>query len=619
MPLLSRYELIRINLGYYYYIMYNIFNTKVTISTEARTDYRIWLSVLLATCLLHLPNILACFIPGFAWFPLKCWLFSMALTLLPCAFGLRVRSMLWIALPLILLVPVCIACLLSLQNLPTTFLILALLETNQTELSAFLPQALWTGLGTLFLTALYVWIVKKRVPSDFRFGPFARVIIVSTLCVPLLGDLIGNPPTVCLASLKLRCLSTFPCSTFYGTYEALDMRGRVQNRQALSEKLEVHQAPEFRNDPNRQVHMLVIGESATKSCFGLYGYERETTPLLERTPGLLPFRDVTSTATVTLLAVPAMITASAPGKVLEATQQTSLLLAYRKAGFRVYWLSAQKKHGTFDTLTSIFSEDAHEAVFKGGKFDAGGVGAYGGSSDLSLLPLVREVLQRNEPKVLFVLHTIGSHAPYPSRCPTKIARFPADKQDVVNALMRMSATTASNPQDLQLIQNSYDNTICATDILLANLINDLRQIKASSWLCYISDHGENTSKALLGKFMHGMVTRQVVEIPMLMWLSPLYAQTHLAKANNLKANLDTSFSASCTFHTLLDLGGLSCDGFKQEWSSASPQFTPGPRLVCDSNGKITDYDKKFSPLQVSSKPPLKQVSANNQSMLIGAQ
>jgi len=74
----------------------------------------------------------------------------------------------------------------------------------------------------------------------------------------------------------------------------------------------------------------------------------------------------------------------------------------------------------------------------------------------------------------------------------------------------------------------------------------------------------------------------------------------------LKANLNTPFSASCTFHTLLDMGGLSCPDFKKEWSAASPQFSPGPRIVCDANGVIIDYDKKFPPLQAASKvtPPL---------------
>ncbi len=561
---------------------------------------RTWFAVFLAVSLITLPNLIACFY----WLPASQWLFGLALPLLACAFGMRVRLMLWLAVPLVLLVPACLACLFSIQNLPSTFLILALLETNQAELSAFQAPVIFAGLGTLLLLALYIAFVRSRVPADFRLGILGRLVVFSTLLVPIIWDLSCYGQTVSVAAIKERCLSTFPCSTVYYGYEAFSIRSRVQNRKELLDQLTVSQEPEFRDDARRQVHMMVIGESASKSCFSLYGYERETTPLLEQTPGLLPFRDVASTATVTLLAVPSLLTSPPAGKVIESTRQASLLSAYKKAGFRVYWLSAQKKHGTFDTLTSIFSTDADESVFLGGKIDLDGKGTYD-ATDAGLLPLVRERLQRNEPKVLFVLHTIGSHGPYPGRYTPEQARYPADKDAVNSALQRIRSGMAGDPHDLELAQNSYDNTICATDSLLATLINDLKQTHASSWLCYISDHGENTSTARFGKFMHGMVSRQVVEVPMLMWVSPSYEQAHATKVAGLKSHLTTPFSASCTFHTLLDMGGLSCPDFKPEWSTASPRFSPGPRQVCDSNGLIIDYDQKF-PAQQSTTQVLPQ-------------
>jgi glucan phosphoethanolaminetransferase (alkaline phosphatase superfamily) len=562
---------------------------------------RTWFSVFLAINLINLPNLIACCY----WLPASQWLFSLALVMLACALGLRVRLVLWLAVPLLLLVPACLACLFSIQNLPSTFLILALLETNQAELSAFQAPVIFSGIGTLVLLALYVAFVKARVPADHRLGPRGRLLVFSTLLVPILWDLSFYGQTVSVAAIKERFLSTFPCSTLYYGYEAFSLRSRVQNRKELLDHLTVQQEPEFRSETQRQVHMMVIGESASKSCFSLYGYGRETTPLLEKTPGLLPFRDVASTATVTLVAVPSLLTAPPAGKVIEATRQASLLTAYKKAGFRVYWLSAQKKHGTFDTLTSIFSTDADESVFLGGKIDLDGKGTYD-ATDAGLLPLVRGILQRNEPKVLFVLHTIGSHGPYPARYTPEQARYPADKEAVNSALQRIRSGRAGDPHDLELAQNSYDNTICATDSLLTTLINDLQQTQASSWLCYISDHGENTSKALFGKFMHGMITRQVVEVPMLMWVSPSYEQAHAVKVAGLKSHLNTPVSASSTFHTLLDMGGLSCPDFKPESSLASPRFTPAPRIICDSNGLLTDYDKKFPPQHTAAQVPQSQ-------------
>ena len=574
-------------------------------------DSSVWLSVFLAVNLINLPNLACCFTPCFTWLGLKLWIFSIAFTMLACVFGLRVRLMLWLAVPMVLLVPVCLASLFAVQNLPTTFLILALLETNQTEMSALQVQVISAGIGTLLLGMLYVWFVKTRVPASLRLGTWGRVLVALSLLSPICYDLVSSGQVVGLASIKQRLLSTFPSSTFYGAYEAFDIRGRIQNRKDLAENLSFTQEQSFRDETNRQVHMLVIGESATKSCFGLYGYERLTTPMLEHTPGLLTFRDVSCTAPCTLIAVPSLLTAAPPGKLLEATRQASILTAYKKAGFRVYWLSAQKKHGTYDTLTSIFSADADEDCFISGKFDNEGRGAYHTALDANLIPEVRRLLKRNEPKVLFVLHTIGSHGPYAMRYPRQLARFPADQQKANDALFNISIGAASSPEDVELVQNTYDNTICATDFLLANLINDLKQSKASSWLYYVSDHGENTATARFGKFMHGMITRQVVEVPMLMWLSPAYEQAHADKVAALKANLNTPFSASCTFHTLLDMGGLSCPDFKKEWSTASTHFSPGPRIVCDAFGNLLDYDKKFPPLQAASKVPPTMETARN--------
>lgn len=552
-----------------------------------------WFSVFLAVNLINLPNFIAALVPVFSWAILKFWLLGLALILLPCVFGVRVRRMLWLASPLILLVPATLLSLYALLSLPSTFLLLALIESNQAELAVFQAYIIYAVAGTLLLAACYVWTVHKRVPADLRLGPWGRTVVLAALLLPPAGDLLQAGPAACMAQLRVSFMNTFPYSTFRCAHEAFDIRSRVHDRKDLAEHLPIAQEPGFLDESPRQVHMLVIGESATKSCFGLYGYDRPTTPLLEKTPGLLSFRDVSCTATMTLMAVPAILTATPPGQVLEATRQASILSAYKRAGFRIYWLSAQKKHGTFDTLTSIFSAEADEAVFLGGKFDAAGKGAYRAAHDADLLPLVHDILHRNESKVLLVLHTIGSHGPYPARYPPESARFPADGKAVMNTMLRLLSGLETAPEDLQLVQNAYDNTICATDVLLDALIGELKQTQASSWMCYLSDHGENTSKSIFGKFMHGTVTPQVVEIPMLMWLSPRYAQAHPERVSSLEANRNTPFSASCTFHTLLDMGGLSCPDFKKEWSAASAHFTPGARIVCSTRGVIVDYDKQF--------------------------
>ncbi len=126
---------------------------------------------------------------------------------------MRIRLLLWQALPLVLLVPACLLRLVSIQNLPTTFLMLALLETNLAELTALQAQVIFAELGTLLLLVLYAWFVKNRVPANFHLGPVGRALILLTMPIPLLSDLLSHDREGSLAGIPQRCLSTFPCST----------------------------------------------------------------------------------------------------------------------------------------------------------------------------------------------------------------------------------------------------------------------------------------------------------------------------------------------------------------------------------------------------------------------
>ena len=146
----------------------------------------------------------------------------------------------------------------------------------------------------------------------------------------------------------------------------------------------------------------------------------------------MAFQDVTAVATMPLLVVPSILTPTPPGNILATTREPSVLTAYRKAGFKVYWLSTQRKHGTYDTLTSIFSEDADESESLGGIFDVTGRGAYSGKKDIHLLPVVEQILTRNESRVLLVLHTMGSHGPYGMRYPKSQEAFKSKQTGVLD-------------------------------------------------------------------------------------------------------------------------------------------------------------------------------------------
>lgn len=554
-----------------------------------------WCFLLTLLLLATLPNLVGALVPYPTWLGLRLCLFGLCLPLGLMTLGIPARVVLYGMLPLVLVGPAACAVLLAMGCMPSTFLFLALLETNWQELSVFKIQALLVGGGTLAVAFLYVTMIRRGIPAGWRPGGASRAVVAFAIIGPIAFEVASHGIHQGRAKLDQRLMTTFPSSTVAAITEALSFRMESVERASMADHLELEVSSAAKAS-GRQVHMLVIGESARKKSFGLYGYERETTPLLERTPGLMVFKDVVATAPVTLAAVPQMLTPTQPGEIREAIQLPSVLSAYRAAGFRVYWLSAQGKHGTFDTLTSTFASDAHESAFLGGKLDVGGVGAYRGAMDLHLLPLVGNVLKRQEEKVLILLHTMGSHGPYHSRYPKSMNPFKVDAEAALVAARRVATNTLLRDEDIQTLVDCYDTTVFATDCLLANLIHRLDQEACASWLCYIADHGENGADAGTTRFMHGVMTPDVLQVPMMMWLSEDYRETFPNIGTQLEAHLTSPISGFSLFHTLLDMGGLGLAGMDSGKSIASPTFEAGPRLVTGFGGGIIDYDADVAPL-----------------------
>jgi glucan phosphoethanolaminetransferase (alkaline phosphatase superfamily) len=335
--------------------------------------------------------------------------------------------------------------------------------------------------------------------------------------------------------------------------------------------------------------MLVIGESTRASSLQLNGYERETTPLLAQTPGLLSFKNVISPAPATILSVPILLTPTNASTLWEAYRTPSILNVYKAAGYRVYWLSVQPKNGLWESRNTIFSADAHESKFLVGKTSL----AASVALDSDLIPEVQKILARGEPKVLFVLHTMGSHLNYEDRYPPEFNRFPADPKVCAQARTHVYPLKMVNEH----MRNAYDNTICFTDSVLHQLIEIMAKERGVTSLYYVSDHGENGAEAVVLPWGHGNLTTEVLHVPLLVWLSPEYQAARPRQSAALRDHVELPTSSDSTFHTMLDLAGLSCSLTSPGRSLANPLFSQGPRRVTHMHTGLADYDKDVLPAE----------------------
>lgn len=272
-------------------------------------------------------------------------------------------------------------------------------------------------------------------------------------------------------------------------------------------------------DNQKSVVVLVIGESARKQNFSLYGYPKNTNPLLSKTPNLFHF-DATSVATYTTAGVRGILEYSNSDDLYEILPN----YLYRN-NVEVVWRTSNwgeppvhiKNYQKRDVLSSNCKGEACN-------YD-----------ELLLTGLKEQILASTKNKILIVLHTSTSHGPtYSKKYPPRFEKF----KPVCNSVELGNCTPT------ELI-NAYDNTIVYTDYILSKVIEDLQQLKAyHSTMIFVSDHGESLGENNL--YMHGLplsiAPKEQYEIPFIVWMSD--------GSRKLKPN--KTVSQNHVFHSVLN-------------------------------------------------------------------
>ncbi|MEE1944536.1 phosphoethanolamine--lipid A transferase EptA [Pedobacter sp. KR3-3] len=249
-------------------------------------------------------------------------------------------------------------------------------------------------------------------------------------------------------------------------------------------------------DNEKSVVVLVIGESARSQNFSLYGYKKNTNPLLAQTPNLFHF-NATSCATYTTAGVKCILEHTNTDDLYEILPN----YLYRN-NVEVIWRTTNwgeppvhiKEYQTKEILSKDCKGD-------GCNYD-----------EVLLSGLKEQILASKKNKILIVLHTSTSHGPtYSKKYPPQFETF----KPVCNSV------ELANCSKEELI-NAYDNTIVYTDYILHSVIEDLKQLKEyKSAMLFVSDHGESLGEKNL--YMHGVpisfAPKEQYEIPFIVWFS----------------------------------------------------------------------------------------------------
>ena len=295
-------------------------------------------------------------------------------------------------------------------------------------------------------------------------------------------------------------------------------------------------------DVNDLYVVVVIGESARRDHMGVYGYERDNTPNLDREPNLAALQGY-SCDTSTKLSLRCMFVreggaSEAPERTLKEMNVFSVL---KKQGFSSELFAMQSEAWFYNK--ALADDYALRETIQSEKRNVGKP-----IDDMALISELNDSLDRHpQGKHLVILHTKGSHYLYTERYPRAFARYQPECRGIDD-----------NCSTQQMV-NSYDNSLLYTDHVLEQVFNQLRNRNAIVF--YASDHGESISKNM---HFHGTPRNEAPmaqrTVPIMVWASDKFLAhpDHAAAFAQLKT---LAKNKTPVFHEKLFDSILGCAGF----------------------------------------------------------
>jgi len=294
----------------------------------------------------------------------------------------------------------------------------------------------------------------------------------------------------------------------------------------------------FKNT-DKKVVVLIIGETARQHNFSLYGYVRNTNPLLSKT-NIIALNNPSSCATYTTGSVACILSHSK-----ETGANDERLPSYlQRQGVDVIWHTKNWGEGPIKVAT-YKGKGELKKICQGEKCDY---------DELLLSGLNARIAASKQDKIFIVLHTKGSHGPsYYSQYPKRFEQFKP-----------VCKSVDLSECSYEELVNAYDNSIVYTDYFINQVILMLKQTKRASSLLYLSDHGESLGES--GFYLHGtpmaFAPKEQTKIPFLTWMSEDFAQQKGIDLAHFKQS--ETHAHSNVFHSVMGALDMQSDIYQPQ-------------------------------------------------------
>ncbi|AOP34663.1 sulfatase [Leptospira tipperaryensis] len=293
------------------------------------------------------------------------------------------------------------------------------------------------------------------------------------------------------------------------------------------------------SNPAKMNILIVLSESLRRKSMGLYGYERDTTPFLNRwskNPGggtVVVFKNAFSNSSSTLISVPSLLSGVSPIQPVSLTHSAPLFWEYgQAAGLSTFYISSHSFR--WNNFSGFFKNAGIDFLWNkeiSGHSVFNDIGIDDRKTVEEFEHHVKGLKEKNQ-HFAGVLHLNTNHFPY--IIPEESIVFPIGKD-------------AYAP---------YDNSVRYLDDLLQSVFRFLQQedLAKDTLVIFTSDHGE-------GIFEHDYIGHiesnhiETVAIPMLFYVPDSLKKT--VPLDRLKKNVERNVSNTDLIPTVADILGIS--------------------------------------------------------------
>ncbi len=483
---------------------------------------------------------------------------------------------------------------LNFNTMISPWILLLIHETNSNETSEFFSAYAFSSASIItyvltLLMVLSILIIEKfsnkieiKIPR-FTLLPFITWLAIGVYQLILMIQMLTLTTQMELQSWydgkAFYCIENTPANLLYSFYH-LHVTSH-ENDKALEISEKVFQSAISRNEKDTIDVVLIIGESYNKYHSSLYGYYLNTTPALceqQQRGNLFVFTDAISPYNMTTLAVKNMLSTNSISLHQSWNEYPLVMSIFRHAGFDVAMWDNQKSENSV-----LFSDFSNNSLFYNKKMAAStyhhlNKGPF--DYDQQLVDTALTV-KRNPGSTFTVFHLMGQHT-------LPLWRYPENDKNAVFTADSIQRADL-NDYERQYIAE-YDNATRYNDFVIGNIIQYYSQRNAV--ILYLSDHGDEVYdyRDVVGRTHEPVKQKQALkyqyEIPMILWCSDQFMNTHPTIMENVRRAVLRPFSSDNIPQLLMGLSGIHSSFYEPKKDVLSNQYECGIRIIQNT----TDYD-----------------------------